>query len=264
MKYFMKSKTVFLAVMTTILGLLLTLQPLLPQLQAVMPDNENLPVIITGIGVLIGILRAMTSTPLVASVPFDVPKVLGLAQPLPPTEVEKLTADLTFDAAFDRLIGHEGKFSNDRRDRGNWSSGTIGIGRLIGTKYGLAGMTYPSLDIENLTLEDAKAIYKRDWWDAIAANNLPPAIVFQLWDTAINSGMDRAKKLLQQAVGVTPDGKFGKQTHAAIESTHVNDVLLRFNGYRLLFMTDISTWPTYGKGWARRVANNLLYAADDN
>jgi hypothetical protein len=35
-------------------------------------------------------------------------------------------------------------------------------------------------------------------------------------------------------------------------------------GFRLQFMTELATWPRYGKGWARRIAAGLLYAADDN
>ena len=43
---------------------------------------------------------------------------------------------LTFDEAFKRLIGHEGRFTNDRNDRGNWTTGIIGKGQLKVTKYG--------------------------------------------------------------------------------------------------------------------------------
>ena len=57
---------------------------------------------------------------------------------------------LTFDKAFDRLIGHEGEFTNDPKDRGNWTTGVIGRGQLKGTKFGISAMTYPHLDIINL------------------------------------------------------------------------------------------------------------------
>ena len=68
---------------------------------------------------------------------------------------------LTFDQAFERLIGHEGNFTNDKDDRGNWTTGIIGKGQLKGTKYGISAMTYPQLDIKNLTLDQAKQIYKK-------------------------------------------------------------------------------------------------------
>lgn len=171
---------------------------------------------------------------------------------------------LTFDTAFDRLIGHEGKYSDDPKDRGNWATGVIGKGRLKGTKYGISAMSYPELDIKNLSLNQAKNIYKRDWWDKINADQIDPVIVFQVWDFAINAGMDTAKRKLQKAVGVAEDGVIGNITIEAINNYELSNVLLKFNAERLKYYTSLSTWPRYGKGWTIRVANQLIYAAMDN
>lgn len=171
---------------------------------------------------------------------------------------------LTFDQAFERLIGHEGKFTNDRQDRGNWTTGVIGKGELKGTKYGISAMTYPDLDIKNLTLVQAKQIYKRDWWDKINADQIDTALVFQVWDFAINAGMGTAKRKLQLAVGVLDDGIIGNLTIQAINKAELNDILLKFNAERLKYYTSLSTWPRYGKGWTLRVAGQLNYAAVDN
>lgn len=171
---------------------------------------------------------------------------------------------LTFDQAFERLIGHEGKFTNDRQDRGNWTTGVIGKGELKGTKYGISAMTYPDLDIKNLTLVQAKQIYKRDWWDKINADQIDTALVFQVWDFAINAGMGTAKRKLQLAVGVLDDGIIGNLTIQAINKAELNDILLKFNAERLKYYTSLSTWPRYGKGWTLRVAGQLNYAALDN
>lgn len=171
---------------------------------------------------------------------------------------------MNFDTAFERLIGHEGALSLDRGDPGNWTGGRVGVGVLKGTKFGIAANTYPDLDIRNLTLDGAKAIYRRDWWDKIAADQLPDAVVFQVWDFAINAGMSTAKRALQRTVGVADDGMFGPITVAAIRNADVNDMLMRFNAQRLRYYTSLSTWATYGKGWTRRVAGQLEYAAQDN
>ena len=171
---------------------------------------------------------------------------------------------LTFDQAFERLIGHEGKFTNDRQDRGNWTTGVIGKGHLNGTKYGISAMTYPDLDIKNLSLTQAKNIYKRDWWDKINADQINSALVFQVWDFAINAGMGTAKRKLQKAVGVVEDGIIGNLTIQAINNAELNDILLKFNAERLKYYTSLSTWPRYGKGWTLRVAGQLHYAAVDN
>ena len=184
------------------------------------------------------------------------PTVLGFAN-LP-------VDSITFDEAFKRLIGHEGGYSTDRRDPGNWTGGRVGVGTLKGTKFGLAANTYPNLDIKNLTLSQAKAIYKKDWWDKLGADGMHSAIVFQLWDFAINAGKSRAIKELQQAVGVPADGVIGPQTLAAVNSHDLNDVILSLTAERLKFYTSLSTFKTYGKGWTNRVADNLKYAAQDN
>ena len=184
------------------------------------------------------------------------PTVLGFAN-LP-------VDSITFDEAFKRLIGHEGGYSTDRRDPGNWTGGRVGVGTLKGTKFGLAANTYPNLDIKSLTLAQAKAIYKKDWWDKLGADGMHSAIVFQLWDFAINAGKSRAIKELQQAVGVPADGIIGPQTLAAVNAHDLNDVILSLTAERLKFYTSLSTFKTYGKGWTNRVADNLKYAAQDN
>lgn len=184
------------------------------------------------------------------------PTILGFAN-LP-------VDSITFDEAFKRLIGHEGGYSTDRRDPGNWTGGRVGVGTLKGTKFGLAANTYPNLDIKNLTLAQAKEIYKKDWWDKLGADGMHSAIVFQLWDFAINAGKSRVIKELQQAVGVPADGIIGPQTLAAVNSHDLNDVILSLTAERLKFYTSLSTFKTYGKGWTNRVADNLKYAAQDN
>jgi lysozyme family protein len=170
---------------------------------------------------------------------------------------------MNFDQAFDRLIGHEAGFTDDPKDPGNWTGGRPNAGELKGTKYGIAANTYPDVDIKNLTLDQAKAIYYRDWWLKTGADEIDPAITFQLWDFAVNAGMSTAKRALQRAASVADDGQIGPRTIAAVKGMSVTDVLMRFNAQRLRFYASLSTWPTFGKGWVNRVASNLDYSAED-
>ena len=80
---------------------------------------------------------------------------------------------VTFEKAFERVIGHEAGYTTGRGDPGGE------------TKYGISKRQYPHLDIKNLTLEQAKQIYKRDYWDKIP-KELPPYIKFQVFDFAVN------------------------------------------------------------------------------
>ena len=157
---------------------------------------------------------------------------------------------MNFDIAFDRLIGHEGGYVNDLKDPGGE------------TNWGISKRSYPTVDIKNLTRDDAKAIYLKDFWNPLG--DADPAIKFQVFDFAVNGGLSSAIRKLQAAVGVADDGHWGLISAAALAKMDVNDVLLKFNAQRIRYYTSLSTWPTFGKGWANRVAGNLDYAAQDN
>lgn len=169
---------------------------------------------------------------------------------------------MDFNAAFDRLISHEGGYSDDPRDPGNWTGGQVGRGDMKGTKFGIAANTYGYLDIKNLTIEQAKAIYKQDFWDVLGEAH--PAIKFQLFDAAVNHGRGNAIRFLQRAVRVADDGIWGKISQAALSAMDHNDVLIRFLAFRFKFWASLSKFDTYGRGWTNRGADNLLFAAEDN
>lgn len=163
--------------------------------------------------------------------------------------------DMTFDDIFERLIGHEGGYVNNPKDPGgetNW-----GITKRVARENGYQG------EMRNLTRERAKAIYKSAFWDRVQAERYDPAIGYQLFDAAVNHGIGNAVRMLQRAVGVVDDGNIGPITLQSINARDVSDVLVLFNAERLDFYTRLSTFPTFGRGWSRRVVGNLRYAAQD-
>ena len=152
----------------------------------------------------------------------------------------------TFDGAFERLIGHEGNYVNHPKDPGGE------------TKFGITKRSYPGVNIKALTLAKAKEIYRADFWDALQIERLPEPLRFHVFDAAVNSGRGSAARWLQAAADVAQDGRIGPVTLAAIAKANPIALVARFSGVRLKFMTDLSTWPTFGKGWARRIAANLM------
>lgn len=170
---------------------------------------------------------------------------------------------MNYDQAFARVVGHEGKFQNNPKDRGNWTTGIVGQGQNKGTKYGISAMSYPHLDIRNLTLQQAKDIYYKDFWLRVSGDVLHAAICYQLFDAAINHGPGNAIRMLQRAVDVVDDGGMGPITHQAVRDEGIDDTLKRFNAQRIRFFTKIRTFDEFGRGWMNRVADNLDYAADD-
>ena len=169
-----------------------------------------------------------------------------------------------FDKSFDRVIGHEGGFQKMHDDRGNWTSGVVGEGELKGTKFGLSAMSYPLIDIENITVEYAKVIYYKDWWLPLRMNRFKPVMQYQMFDAAINHGASNAAKMLQRAVGVKDDGDIGPLTIAAKNKIEVEDLPMLFIAERILFFTKVKTFNLYGKGWMNRMAENLKLATEDN
>lgn len=170
---------------------------------------------------------------------------------------------MNFDTAFDRLIKHEGGFSDDPKDPGNWTSGKCGVGLLKGTKFGIAANTYGHLDIKSLTLGDAKKIYFDDFW-SVLGDKAHPAVKYQFFDAIVNHGEGNAWRILQRAVGVADDGQWGPLSQKALESFDHNDQLMRFLSKRLKFWASLQKFDTYGRGWTNRGADNLMLAAEDN
>lgn len=170
---------------------------------------------------------------------------------------------MDFDRAFEKLIGHEGGFTDNPADRGNWTEGQIGQGKLRGTKFGISAMAYPNLDIKALTLDHAKLMYKRDYWDRIITPETPDVLKFSLFDVAVNSGVKAAAQLLQKALGVDPDGKIGPATRGALKKANPHRLVNRLSAHRLMLITGMgrSKFDVFGKGLVNRVAANLI---DDN
>ncbi len=185
---------------------------------------------------------------LFASPPAQADATPALAPPLPGTIV-------TFDTAFERLIGHEGGYVDHPDDPGgetNW-----GITLRTAREAGYTG------SMRELTRAQAKEIYRTAYWGRARCDEYDGAIAFQVFDAAVNHGIGNAIRFLQRAAGVADDGAVGPVTMAAIKAMTVTDVLARFNAARLTFYTNLTTWPSFGRGWARRIAGNLNYAADD-
>jgi len=158
---------------------------------------------------------------------------------------------MNFDQAFDRLIGNEGGLADNPADPGGL------------TQWGISQRSYPTLDIRALSRDDAKAIYLRDFWQRGAMDLYDPAIAFQAFDAAVNHGIETAIRLLQRAAGAADDGHVGPITIAAVKAKSVTDMLMLFIAYRLKFWTSLSRWPDFGKGWANRAAQDLIYASED-
>jgi lysozyme family protein len=156
---------------------------------------------------------------------------------------------VTFDDAFDRLLGFEGDYSNNSADPGGETR--WGITRRVAIQEGYSG------DMHVLPREFAKDVFRRKYWDAMRCDRMPDALRYSLFDAAVNSGCKQAIKWLQRAMDVGDDGILGPLTLDAAQRGSGLKLALKLNAERLDFMTSLPTWGSFGRGWARRIAENL-------
>lgn len=145
----------------------------------------------------------------------------------------------TFNNIVRITIDIEGGYNLDPKDPGGE------------TRYGISKRAYPDLDIKGLTLPQAIAIYRRDYWEAGKCEDLPRSLRHCFFDTCVHSGISQATKLLQQAVGTKKDGVLGPKTCAAVNN-YPGDVVAEFMTQRLLFAMKLKNWEHVKTGWIRR------------
>ena len=145
-----------------------------------------------------------------------------------------------FHRCIDRILAEEGGLSDHPSDPGGL------------TQYGISQRSYPTLDIAGLTLDDAKALYRRDYWNCLHGDQLPSGLDVLLLDCAINQGPVTAIKLLQRALRIREDGIIGPETLNAAAAA-MPGLLDTFAAERALRYELNPNEATFGRGWYRRL-----------
>lgn len=158
--------------------------------------------------------------------------------PLPPAPLPEPTGD-TWQRSRAFVKKWEGGFQDADWDLGNWTGCEVGKGEKKGTNFGISACSYPDLDIRNLTIEQADAIYFRDYWQASGADKLPWPFCLLVFDTAVNFHPTTAKKWLEQS-----------------GNNALTFVALRLRGYR-----HSASWAQAGDAWVDRVIDVAMEAA---
>lgn len=156
---------------------------------------------------------------------------------------------MNFDQAFDILLKHEGDYVDHPSDPGGRTR--FGVTEAVARRSGYQG------DMRSFPLDWAKRIYKSLYWDAVRADELPPMVRYAAFDGAVNSGPAQSIKWLQRAVGAKDDGVLGPVTLGLVREADQEKLLRQLLATRLRFMSGLSNWPAFGRGWARRICDLL-------
>lgn len=148
------------------------------------------------------------------------------------------------------VLRHEGGYVNHPKDPGGATNKGVTQKTYDGwrDKQGLARQS-----VRLIADDEVQAIYRRDYWDAVCGDQLPAGVDYAVFDFAVNSGINRASRFLQEVARVPADGKIGPATLAAVSAMNARDVVNRLCDARMAFLQGLSTFPTFGKGWTARV-----------
>lgn len=158
----------------------------------------------------------------------------------------KESSVMNFDEAITYILEYEGGYSDHPDDPGSK------------TKYGVSQRAYPKINIKDLTVEQAKNIYKLDYWDLCGAELLPPALRLMVLDCAVLQGIQTSIKFTQRCVGVKSDGHIGPVTKLALNNINQIDFLIVYSKLRLERFSSLPHWGTFGVGWTKRLLDVTL------
>jgi lysozyme family protein len=163
----------------------------------------------------------------------------------------------TYDAALTRLFQHEGRYTNHPSDPGGPTN--FGITIFDYRKYVKPGAT--AADIKAMRVEEAKSIYRAKYWDSQLCDDLEPGVDYCIFDYGVNSGIGRSGRVLRRILGL-PDNtsQITPAVVAAANARKAADLVDDLCSERLRFLHALKTWPVFGKGWGRRVAEVRAFA----
>ena len=155
-----------------------------------------------------------------------------------------------FAACLPLILAHECGFTNDPRDPG----GPTNFGITQATWAAYIGHPVTVTDMQNLTGDQVAPVYRARFWDAAFCDKLPPGLDYMVFDCAVNQGVGRAIKTLQQMLGVPADDSVGPKTMLAIRGVDAKASIATYAALREAFYRSLSTFPTFGHGWLNRLA----------
>lgn len=167
-------------------------------------------------------------------------------------------ADERFERCLAEVLRHEGGFADHPDDPGGATNMGITRNTLAAWRGVTPATALPVAEVRNLSRNEAAQIYRSKFWRPVAGDDLPVGLDLALFDFAVHSGPSRAVKTLQGQLGVARDGLVGPVTLKALAHRlareGADELIDTLCGRRLQFLSELSTFAVFGKGWTARVA----------
>lgn len=159
-----------------------------------------------------------------------------------------------FERAHEFVARWEGGFVDDPQDPGGATKWGITIRTLIAKGLDLNNDgAVNRKDIHDMTPEQALSIYRIDYWERARCPELPFPVALVHYDAAVNQGVSRAVRFLQQAVRVRVDGVIGPVTLAAVRRAEVRGLVTEYCARRAVHYSSLAIVTRFGLGWFRRL-----------
>ena len=147
------------------------------------------------------------------------------------------------------ILKHEGGYVDHPADPG----GATMKGITLATFSAFKKRAMTKDELRAISDADVETIYKTGYWDAMRCDELAAGVDLLAFDMAVNKGVGRAARLMQQAAGVKDDGALGPRSMEAINKMPAKDLIVKVSEGRRDFYKGLKTFPVFGKGWLRRV-----------
>ena len=159
-----------------------------------------------------------------------------------------------FERCLTEVLRHEGGYVDHPSDPGGATN--MGITRKTLARWRKVSpwTDLPKAEVVGLKRDEVALIYRASYWNACKAGDMPAGVDLALFDFAVNSGPDRAVRVLQAALGVAADGAVGPVTLGAVNAANPPKLINAICDRRLGFLGRLSSFATFGRGWTRRVA----------
>ena len=158
-------------------------------------------------------------------------------------------AEADWDSCMAFVFASEGGYVDDPLDPGGATNLGITLAELSIWRH----TAVTKNDVQTLGKTEAANIDRANYWNATRCSDLPPGVDLMVFDAAVNMGIVRSARFLQQAVGADQDGSIGPNTLSAVAAADTAALIASLASERMDFYHGLTTFDHFGAGWTARV-----------